>query len=90
MMKLYVGNLADDVDDSQLNEIFLPFGTPESAEVVFTRGTTESRGFGFVELADDEAARAAVAELDGKDLNGRALKVEEARSKGTTLRSSSH
>lgn len=78
MKKLYVGNLSYNVTDDQLAEIFSEFGTVESAKVITDRDSGRSKGFGFVEL-DDDGAKAAMAELDGKEIDGRALKVSEAR-----------
>ena len=78
-MKLYVGNIARTVTDDQLNALMLPFGKPQSASILKERSTGEPRGFGFVEFASDDEARAAIAALDGKDFNGQLLKVNEAR-----------
>ena len=78
-MKLYVGNLSKQVTQSQLNELAVEFGKPLSADVATDRGSGESKGFGFVEYASDDEAKAAIAGLDGRDVNGQALKVNEAR-----------
>lgn len=78
-MKLYVGNLSKQVTDAQLNELAVPFGTPLSAVVATERTSGASKGFGFVEFTSDDEARAAMAGLDGRDVNGQALKVNEAR-----------
>src|SRR5690606_21252379 len=78
-MKLYVGNLSYSVDNASLEELFAPFGSVRSAQVVTDRDTGRSKGFGFVEMADDNAARAAIAQLNEKDLDGRPLTVNEAR-----------
>ena len=78
-MKLYVGNIARSVTDAQLNELMLPFGKPQSASILKERSTGEPRGFGFVEFASDDEAKAAIAALDGKDFNGQLMKVNEAR-----------
>ncbi len=77
--KLYVGNLSYNVDDKQLEEAFASAGTVESATVVMDKMTGRSRGFGFVEMANDDEAQKAIEAMDGKDLDGRALKVNEAR-----------
>jgi len=77
--KLYVGNLSYSVDSDKLGEIFAEFGTVESANVIVDRETGRSKGFGFVEYSDDQEAQAAIAELDGQDFDGRALKVNEAK-----------
>ena len=78
-MKLYVGNIARSVTDAQFSELMQPFGKPQSATILKERSTGEPRGFGFVEFASDDEARAAIAGLDGKDFNGQLLKVNEAR-----------
>ncbi len=80
-MKLYVGNLPFETTDAQLNEMAKAFGAPSSAEVVKDKATGQTRGFGFVEFASADEARAAIAGLNGKDVNGRILKVSEARAK---------
>lgn len=80
VMKLYVGNLPYNISDDQLNDMFLKFGTPDSARVITDRDTGQSKGFGFVEFRNDEQARAALS-LDGTDFGGRSLKVNEARPK---------
>jgi RNA recognition motif-containing protein len=78
-MKLYVGNLSKQVNDAQLNEMATPFGKPVSANVATERSSGESKGFGFIEYGSDDEARAAIQGLDGRDVNGQALKVNEAR-----------
>lgn len=78
-MKLYVGNLSKQVTDAQLNELAVPFGTPLSAVVATERTSGASKGFGFVEFTSDDEGRAAMVGLDGRDVNGQALKVNEAR-----------
>ncbi|MEO8379541.1 MAG: RNA-binding protein [Acidobacteriota bacterium] len=78
-MKLYVGNLSKQVTDAQLNDLAVPFGTLLSATVATERGSGESRGFGFVEFTSDDEARAAITALDGKEVQGQSLKVNEAR-----------
>jgi cold-inducible RNA-binding protein len=78
-MKLYVGNLSYDVNDTSLEELFTPFGSVRSAQVIQDRDTGRSKGFGFVEMADDNAARTAIAGLNEKDCNGRPLTVNEAK-----------
>jgi RNA recognition motif-containing protein len=80
-VKLYVGNLSKETTDAQLNAIFVKFGTPVSAQVAKDRATGVARGFGFVEFSNDDEARAAIAALDGKEVNGRTLKVNESRPK---------
>jgi len=78
-MKLYVGNLSRQVNDAQLNELAVPYGTVVSANVATERSTGESKGFGFIEYTNAEEARAAMAALNGRDVNGQALKVDEAK-----------
>lgn len=78
-MKLYVGNLSRQVNDAQLNELAVPYGTVISANVATERSTGESKGFGFIEYSNAEEARAAMAGLNGRDVNGQALKVDEAK-----------
>ncbi|HEU5248805.1 MAG TPA: RNA-binding protein [Thermoanaerobaculia bacterium] len=79
-MKLYVGNLAYNVSEDQLRDLFARFGTPDSARVITDRDSGQSKGFGFVEFSDDQAAKAAMA-LNGTDFGGRKLTVNEARPK---------
>jgi len=78
-MKLYVGNLSYDTNDAELRDLFTPYGEPESAKVITDRDTGRSKGFGFVEFADNAQATAAMNALNGKEVNGRALTVNEAR-----------
>jgi len=77
MKKLYVGNLPWSVTDSELESFFASSGEVVSARVITDRDTGRSRGFGFVEM-DDDGATKAMAELNGKDMGGRALRVNEA------------
>jgi len=77
--KLYVGNLSYDVDNAMLEEWFTPYGTVESANVVMDRETGRSKGFGFVEMGTEDEAEAAKSALDGQTLEGRAVKVNEAK-----------
>jgi RNA recognition motif-containing protein len=77
--KLYVGNLSYEVDGAQLEEMFSKFGTVRSADVVQDRDTGRSKGFGFVEMSDDNAAREATEALNGREQDGRTLTVNEAR-----------
>jgi RNA recognition motif-containing protein len=77
--KLYVGNLTYGVTDSTLEQMFTPHGTVESAQVIMDRDTGRSKGFGFVEMKSDQEAQAAITGLNGKDVEGRALTVNEAR-----------
>jgi cold-inducible RNA-binding protein len=77
--KLYVGNLSYDTSDSKLQEMFEEYGSVQSAQVIMDRDTGRSKGFGFVEMGSDEEARAAINGLNGKEVGGRALTVNEAR-----------
>lgn len=81
--RLYVGNLKYTVDSDQLRELFEQFGSVSSAEVLSDRDTGRSRGFGFVEMTNDEEALAAIETLDGRDHDGRRLTVNEARPRTT-------
>lgn len=77
--KLYVGNLSFSITSSDLEEMFAEFGEVRSAEVIQDRDTGRSKGFGFVEMHDDNAARAAIEALNEKEIEGRRLTVNEAR-----------
>ncbi len=77
--KLYVGNLAYGVTDTDLQDLFAPHGAVQSAQVVKDRETGRSKGFGFVEMDSGEEAQAAVDALNGREVSGRALTVNEAR-----------
>jgi RNA recognition motif-containing protein len=79
--KLYVGNLSFSVTGEELRELFSQAGTVESASVIEDRETGRSRGFGFVEMASDEEAQAAIQQFNGRELGGRNLTVNEAREK---------
>jgi RNA recognition motif-containing protein len=77
--KLYVGNLSFRVTSEDLQEYFAAAGAVESANVVFDRETGRSRGFGFVEMASEDAANAAIAQFNGQEYDGRNMVVNEAR-----------
>jgi cold-inducible RNA-binding protein len=77
--KLYVGNLTYEVTNSELEKLFTAHGTVESAQVIMDRDTGRSKGFGFVEMKTDQEAQAATAALNGQEVNGRALTVNEAK-----------
>src|SRR5882724_5781346 len=77
--KLYIGNLAFQTTSQELQELFAQAGTVESASVVEDRMTGRSRGFAFVEMSTKEEANAAIEQFNGKELGGRALKVNEAK-----------
>jgi len=79
--KLYVGNLSYKVTDGDLERLFADQGTVRSATVVVDRDTGRSKGFGFVEMSTDQEAQAAISALNGKEYEGRALTVNEARPK---------
>jgi len=79
--KLYVGNLSYSIDGSQLEELFSKYGHVRSAEVIQDRDTGRSKGFGFVEMGDDNAAREAIEGLNDHEQDGRPLTVNEARPK---------
>ena len=79
--KLYVGNLAYGVDSSDLQRMFEAHGTVQSAQVIMDRDTGRSKGFGFVEMGSDQEAQAAIAALNGQEVDGRRLTVNEARPK---------
>lgn len=78
--KLYVGNLPWSTSEEELRQMFTEMGSVESVALITDRETGRSRGFGFVEL-DDEGAQKAISELNGKDMGGRALRVNEAQDK---------
>jgi RNA recognition motif-containing protein len=79
--KLYVGNLPYSVSDSSLEQLFSAHGQVQSAQVIMDRDTGRSKGFGFVEMGTDEEAQAAINAMNGKEIDGRALTVNEARPK---------
>lgn len=77
--KLYVGGLPYSVSDGQLSELFTPHGTVDSARVITDRMTGRSKGFGFVEMSSQEEAESAIESLNGTDLEGRSITVNEAK-----------
>jgi cold-inducible RNA-binding protein len=77
--KLYVGNLSFGTTDSDLRTMFEEFGSVESAQVIMDRETGRSKGFGFVEMGGQQEAEAAIKAMNGKDMDGRALTVNEAK-----------
>jgi RNA recognition motif-containing protein len=79
--KLYVGNLSYGTNDDSLRRLFEAHGTVTSAQVIMDRDTGRSKGFGFVEMDKDQEAQAAIAALNGKEIDGRSLTVNEARPK---------
>lgn len=78
-MKLYVGNISYNVTDASLEDLFTPFGSVRSAQVIQDRETGRSKGFGFVEMGDSNEANAAIQALNEKEHDGRSLTVNEAR-----------
>jgi RNA recognition motif-containing protein len=80
-MNIYVSNLGFDVQDNELKEIFTPYGEVTSARIITDKTTGQSRGFGFVEMSDTAAAKKAIDELNNSAIDGRSIKVMEARPK---------
>jgi RNA recognition motif-containing protein len=80
-MNIYVANLNFDMQEGDLKNFFTPYGEVSSAKIIMDKVTERSRGFGFVEMADDEAAKKAIAELNGSMVDGRPIKVNEAKPK---------
>ncbi len=79
--KLYVGNLSFDVTQSQLQDMFTPYGNVQSAQLISDRDTGRSKGFGFVEMSSDKEAEAAIGGMNGQMVDGRSLTVNEAKPK---------
>lgn len=88
MSKLYVGNLPFTTNDTELGELFSPYGVVASVNVITDRETGRPRGFGFVEFENANEAQAAQAALDGRDFGGRALRVNEAQERQRPARQS--
>ncbi len=80
-MNIYVSNLGFNVQDEDLKQFFTPYGEVTSAKIIMDKMTNQSRGFGFVEMSDDDASKKAITELDGATVEGRTIKVMEARPK---------
>lgn len=80
-IKIYVGNLSYDSNEADLKGLFAAYGEVESAKVIFDQFTNRSRGFGFIEMTNREEGLKAIQALDSKDLDGRPLKVNEAKPK---------
>ncbi|MDX8403951.1 MAG: RNA-binding protein [Mariprofundaceae bacterium] len=78
-MNIYVGNLSFRTDDQELHEVFSEYGDVTSAKVIMDRETDRSRGFGFVEMSNDDEGKAAIEALDGAEVSGRNLRVNEAK-----------
>ena len=81
MANIYIGNCSYDVTEEQLRDLFTTYGEVDSVNVIRDRDTGRPRGFAFVEMSDPEAAKTAIESLNGTELDGRALKVNEARPK---------
>jgi RNA recognition motif-containing protein len=79
--RLYVGNLAWTVTDQDLRDVFSEAGNVDSSQVIMDRATNRSRGFGFVEMSTDEAADAAIKKLNGREIKGRPIRVNEAQAR---------
>jgi RNA recognition motif-containing protein len=86
-MNIYVGNLSFNTTEADLKEAFQAFGTVETASIIKDKFSGESRGFGFVEMPNKDEAEKAMAVMNGKDLKGRSLKVNEARARTDRPRS---
>ena len=80
-MNIYVSNLSFNVQDEDLREFFTPYGEVSSAKIIMDRESGRSRGFGFVEMSDDAASQKAISELDNATVEGRTIKVMEAKPK---------
>lgn len=78
-MNIYVGNLSYRISDQQLQEVFEEYGEVTSAKIITDRDSGRSKGFGFVEMANDGEGKTAIEELDGAEIDGRAVRVNEAR-----------
>lgn len=78
-MKLYVGNLSKQINDAQLSDLGTPYGKLVSANVATERSSGESKGFGFIEYSTGDEGQAAIAGLNGREVNGQALKVNESK-----------
>lgn len=89
MSKIYAGNLPFDVDEEKLRDLFTPFGSVEEATVIADRETGRSRGFGFVQMPDEDAKR-AIEGLNGQDMHGRTLRISEARPREQRPRQQRH
>jgi RNA recognition motif-containing protein len=78
-MNIYIGNLSYNVSEDELGKAFRSFGQVETVKIIRDKYSRQSKGFGFVEMPSAEEARSAITDLNGKQLNGRTLKVNEAR-----------
>jgi len=89
-MKIYVGNLSYSTSEEDIRTAFSQFGTVDSADIIIDRNSGRSKGFGFVEMSDAAEAKAAIEGLNGKDLDGRSLNVNEARPRAERPQRSSY
>lgn len=87
--KIYVGNLSYETDNASLDQMFKPYGTVASAQIIMDRDTGRSKGFGFVEMGSSDEAKTAIGALNGTQINGRAITVNEAKPREERPRSSS-
>ena len=78
-MNIYVGNLSYDAGEQEIRKVFEEFGTVDTVKVIQDRDTGRSKGFGFVEMPNDDEARTAISDVNGVEIAGRAVKVNEAR-----------
>ena len=78
-MNIYVGNLSYDTDDHALRKVFEKYGSVDSVNIIFDKFSGRSKGFGFIEMPDNSEAQKAIDELDGQDLDGRNIKVNQAK-----------
>ena len=85
-MNIYVGNLSVETTEDNLTQAFSAFGKVESVRIIRDRASGQSKGFGFVTIEDEQEAQAAIDEMNGKDLDGQAIKVEKGRGKAETDR----
>ena len=84
--KIYVGNLSWNTTESDLSDLFAQYGEVLSVRIITDRDTNRSKGFGFIEMADSDAADAAISTYNGKELDGRNLRVNEAEERGNNRR----
>ena len=89
-MNIYIGNLSYDLSEEELRQAFEPYGEISSVKLVTDRYTGQSKGFGFIEMANNEEAQAAIDGLNGKELMGRNIKVSEARPRSEGRRDDSN
>lgn len=82
-INIYVGNLPYDVSEAELKDMFAEFGDIDSAKIISDQNSGRSKGFGFVEMADKEAGQNAISSLNGKEIKGRAIRVNEAQPKSS-------